>query len=489
MSITYAGYPLLLDDPDGTLKAWFDRYCELQDFTAGQPQEAILLPQSVFGVQRGKSLAPAWPPKKPRLNTLYWPTGAARWSCFYGLVDQATLEQLPASGDFSMADDDGGNGLSVTMYALPAQAVSSSLALKPEEILWIIRLVDARYFWQYKNTGDLEIDPETESWTSLFTTILDALGADNRSITTSEINLKIPDVTELSRRCENAAEVLDAAANSVGFRVVVSLEGEVWLQDWTQARASFEELAANNERSIICGGGDKRGGPNAVRVTFQKWYYGRPDPKGRVWTKIISGSSIDSEMVTFSGEKLIHCTAFADFSTDPDATDPDNQSDLEGMATLLATAYYKSLRKRYSATFAGLIPWESNAFDDWTEYRFGALACNGEYHAETRVKSLDLNWGVETAYCQFDDKPVIASPCLCVLDGTLSKDSSTPATVWERDGAAWAERDDAFEIEVWDWVLQTGKQIPNFASRAIANFLDDSLRWVVVQTLECPAEE
>ncbi len=98
MSFTFCGEQLVVLDAGHELADWFDRYFALDD-TRLYSQHLGLSD----GRDRPRSSAksrvglgtPNWPaPPRPKLNTLYWPTGASRWAVGWFLVDTARLKKI-----------------------------------------------------------------------------------------------------------------------------------------------------------------------------------------------------------------------------------------------------------------------------------------------------------------------------------------------------------------------------------------------------------
>ena len=99
MGISYAGVDLISPDPDGAIQAWFT------DWLPQSESRMILewpLPQNNFGPEpyyTGTVLpTPNWSkPPKPKINSWYRPTGAARWGFGFFLCDFARLQTILAA--------------------------------------------------------------------------------------------------------------------------------------------------------------------------------------------------------------------------------------------------------------------------------------------------------------------------------------------------------------------------------------------------------
>ena len=183
--IRFAGSDLLFADelPDEWAQLDLSRYALFGDTAAVAQRDT----EPVCNAQPRLQLPiPNYPPRHDalRLNQLYWPTGAARWSSFVGLTTWETLQEIlqqftPVDdrvsrglarrtlvlGDSQFADDvdgldlghhkgeSGRQCLSTEMYLLTPQP----LALTPEvhrpdgvDQPWLVPLVDVRYFWHQR---------------------------------------------------------------------------------------------------------------------------------------------------------------------------------------------------------------------------------------------------------------------------------------------------------------------------------------------------
>jgi hypothetical protein len=129
-----------------------------------------LVPGPLYPTRTTDGLAlPVWPRRpEPRIGQFFYPVGASRWAEFHGVVGtkqkdamlEGTLPELAqaAAAQFVMrADGDSGlnapsaqfgGGITTTMYMLPPRP----LAVYGTKFdgLWLISLVDERYYFQFK---------------------------------------------------------------------------------------------------------------------------------------------------------------------------------------------------------------------------------------------------------------------------------------------------------------------------------------------------
>lgn len=402
--ISYAGVPLLLPDEDGELARFLDHYLPLEDLRLfGERPVSVESnrTQSREGCGARTGLGrPNYPaPPRLKINSLYWPTGASRWA--HGLflcTGAALLEILPtvtsASGSTSavlkMSDEDR-QSLSTSMHLLPPRKLTA--VVDPDnDSLWLLPLVDERWFWQLKNAGDMEVT-SSSTWASVFTALGTAIGSTIEHVAADADYFK-PDPTELTRRYENAAVLMDSVAHSVGQRIVRDLDGTVYSLDWT---TSDDRLGNNLDGSwgLLAGAdfsGTRDGAvtPQYVRVVFPTFINRMPDKDRGVFSVIREASSYGFTVFKANATKTIFSTAAAN----GDST-PDNESDLTTLATQIASDFYASLVSRYDYAFASIKPWLLTGYDDHVEWSFGFQRKDLTFDARTRVQSAPYNFGVE----------------------------------------------------------------------------------------------
>lgn len=192
---------------------------------------------------------------------LCWPADASRFATFFAVVDDVDLttigtlfgENGPQSATLQFTPDVTGEiePLSVTMYPLPPRPL---LQVPGQNGLWLLPLVDQRYFWQMQ-CGDFG----ATSWSALISQVGTALGI---SISTSNIpGAYGQPSSRFTVYRQPVSLFLDAVARTIGQRVVVGFDGTVKLQNWTDANASqLVDLALINTSPLtradaICSGG------------------------------------------------------------------------------------------------------------------------------------------------------------------------------------------------------------------------------------------
>lgn len=176
MTITFSGHDLLLEDPEGRAEAFVRSYAAWPHATINAPPRAIS-PDSYCK-------SPNWPqPPALKLNQLYYPSGASRWARGLFLCGKETLDAIEDDDTGVVAFNnsyptgttvtpslgspwDLGSQFGVRLHKLEPIPISDS----GDDTLWILPLVDERYWWQGKT-----IVSEAETWTALFTELAEAM--------------------------------------------------------------------------------------------------------------------------------------------------------------------------------------------------------------------------------------------------------------------------------------------------------------------------
>ena len=413
MGIRCAGEYTLLPDAEGELQTFLNRYLSEQgmSFFFDMPERddvRIVTPTKsgadgiVIPIPR-----PNWKfPTTPKLNTLYWPTGASRWAYCLLLADDDAKDAIANAGDSSneaepvvlefftgdieeaassgYSNVDENVGVAVEMHVLYPHPISVTTG-ENETNLWIIPLVDERYHWQWKNVGAIG-DEEIPDWETLITTIADFLGGAANTLEVPSDFDWMPDVEgKSSLNYANAAVLLDAAAQSVGLRVVRQFSGDLEILSPDSAITNWDNsyTAATDDTlkqwSRLAGGEfqDPLSAatlPETIEVLFQ------------------TDGTLESVNITDQGgvkytpgtSKLIRVPYV-----------PDDFEDQTTLAEKIAFYFIGWQGRHGDITFAGVKAWDFGGIEDFLEIELGAFGRNGDpWSAQTRVKSLPSNFGI-----------------------------------------------------------------------------------------------
>lgn len=450
MAISFAGVDLLLEDPGGEVARFLERYQSLEGLVlfGAQPIHRDRL-ANVLPI-------PNYPPTpRPKLNTLYWPTGATRWAMGLFLIDsdgkddilevvggvrgsrnepaQLVISNLP-DGQEPDADSfriDGQTntvGLSTAMYLLPPRPISAQTG---DERLWLLPLVDERYWWQFQRSA--LITAETPTWADAFTAInegLDLGDGFSHDDVHADYHEPIEEVVH-AIKFESAAYALDAVAHMVGQRVVRHIDGTLKSQTAANASSGLEtNLGTQSGNWSLVAGGDfseehKAGAtPRHVTVMFRS-----VDPALKKSESFLS-SDLDVLESTENTSAILHSNRI-DTAAGETTVDADNFL----LAQQMATDFYAWIAKRYDYSFVGVKQWNPTGFDDAVEWFAGLRLPDGQYVAHTRVQTMPyLFAAVEPP---FDDDLELRGKIKVDWDGT-----GTVAVIVQRwDGSAWVDTD------------------------------------------------
>lgn len=318
-------------------------------------------------------------PHPPAINELYWPTGAARWGRFYGLATEAVKNKLEQAAK----DKRGGASnllstalqlklgpkaeFSLDMYMLPPRPLAPV-----KNTLWIIPLVDYRYWWQFLDVGNLAITTSS-TWATLISSIASII-----SITpvyeavSSDYLIPNPHGPHLNSDYAKLPALFDAVAHSIGTRVVCNLDGTIELMRWDRSQEVLDENLT--KAKIIAGGSFRESygqAPGSVRVTFPQAKHFIPTIDGSAYKYDVTPSALlfDSPYKVAGTFAEIRSTAYADF-TDGGGT-PDNDTALQALADKIGADYYDGLARQYDYAISRLFNWQPCGYDDFVSWNFG----------------------------------------------------------------------------------------------------------------------
>ncbi len=420
MPIQYAGVDLLLEDPEGKVCRWIDRYLSTDGMQFFGPLTAWVGSRSNprSNVEQFTAFPiPNYPdPPKLKINTLYWPTGASRWSVGLFLADDAKLTEILSNLNADSLDMRGNAALlriwdtdgppsdvnGMWMYLLPPRKVSaydgSGTAGYPKNGVWILPLVDERYWWQFKRFSG-----EVSSWDNLLESIRDTVSSfSDWAMDGVPSEYGRPHSVEFNREDDSVAMVLDAAAHCVGMRFVMDTHSTAYPATRRQTGllrnpVSAESILNSNIHGFLSNYGILAGGefsnnhismakPEKVLVVFPR---GRKDRIGDTKEADLGGAVSDTY-------KVFHEAA------DTEITDDTWRQDL---ANRIAQDFKGWCSRLYDVTYPGIVDWRPCGFDNWIEFSVGKRLKGNIYKMQTRVCSMPLNFGVENLCHQQDPTP------------------------------------------------------------------------------------
>lgn len=165
-------------------------------------------------------------PRKPKLFSLWWPSGASRFAYGYFLADDNQLAQIRPQAFASnrlnplpFVMSDGVRSITTNLSMLAARPLASCGAPS----LWLLTLVDDRYFWG----GQLGTATASGSWSSWFSSVMGQLATSTTADTVASAYGSGPTPEFAFSNSDGMPAVLDAAAACVGQRIIRTLDGNL----------------------------------------------------------------------------------------------------------------------------------------------------------------------------------------------------------------------------------------------------------------------
>ena len=162
------------------VRAWVNRYVpQVQKSLFGRMWDA---PWSNWGPHYARQYA------RLKIGNLFWPTGASRFGVYHGVIDNDTVDAWRADcldqvdgfvsrtpGLFQM-NDKVHSPILATMYMMPPVPLSFYSPPDIDDVpLYLVTLVDERFFWWYHSSSNL-IDTPKDDWDALFEYFRTTLG-------------------------------------------------------------------------------------------------------------------------------------------------------------------------------------------------------------------------------------------------------------------------------------------------------------------------
>jgi hypothetical protein len=236
MALTFGSIPLVL--PTEEVLAWVAANISQKDIP-------IFTRRAFPGANLTKLTFPTgfYPMTPIRLNRLYWYTGASRWGYGHFLCDKNQLQQIQtlAMGSncqqmnaltLTISDGNGGT-ISPQMYLGYETPLSG---IRGVNGMYMITLVDARYYWWWVSTPDFAIDSGTV-WDDLYA---DCQGKLGQAISRDPVD---PDYYQpspsLNLQYEAFPLVLDAIAYNCGQRITLDFGGKIRAINYANSQTAF----------------------------------------------------------------------------------------------------------------------------------------------------------------------------------------------------------------------------------------------------------
>jgi hypothetical protein len=420
----------LMQDPDGKVDELFETY--------HTPSLARIFCQNASqNIVRGnKCLIHNYEPlPTPKINQLVIPTGSTRWSYCMLLADDSIKDAIYAACDNGSTPmnlimgtpignrNEKDHAITLTVYALPPRRLSPETIDTGVNNLWVIPVVDERYYWQFRHTDALSeslLFSEIETPDELVDEMLDLTGVICLNVGVNTAHTALPVCRNENDR-ENLPIVMDSIFAHFGQRLVVDIGS------WNDTLGRYDEVlfsappGGNTRYAVIdglnsvsvfnnsvlgklglrkCtwgGGGDSlsysasaenniigppllvAGGMQSTSGGEYAKYASAPES---VDIQLTAGEYVNktpgSEYVTVGGNTAIWRTEFE--------TVPPSQQQAQ-----IGRDYFYQFYRQFDYTFAGVQPWQQGYFDDYMVIRQTWNPRTRGYDAYTRVCSRQPN--------------------------------------------------------------------------------------------------
>jgi hypothetical protein len=329
------------------------------------------------------------------LGSLYWPRDASRFGVAYLLATDSNLANIRAKLSAQVSQETGsaiafGPGeliiseenqqfqtvgkVTASMWMLPARPLSSIIG---QQGMNLITLVDDRYWWWFRDTGQIAIVPGETTWADLYDLTAQALGVD------IEYDAISPNYLEpgagLAAQYEQSPMLLDAIAYNVGQRICVDLDGSVHAYSQSSSQqilqGTLSLLQADAPRTMFRTGGGFISAkdrplllPSAVRVAFPR-SVGYVD-LGQSYAVEISLADLNIQELGTVGNgniKLFHDSCAAE---GPTASTPINATSLTNLAKQIAIDWYLYQLGPLDSKFEGVVDWTIEGLSDSVTWTF-----------------------------------------------------------------------------------------------------------------------
>lgn len=366
MSLSYAGVnlPVLTQEAYTAIESRISlRDCYPWDVIPGD------IGRAGFGL-----IAKKWQDREPRLGRLSWPTGASRWATGFFLATDSQLDLIRAAvyepeyipGELILGD--GTNSITASMYMLPPRPLFTGTTAAE---LWLLVLVDQRYFWWRNRTGNLTVSGSGK-WSDAYNQLAGLL-PDVTLKSDTPVDAYASPPALLSAVDEAIPPLLDYTARCCGQRIICPLSGPYV---YAYGLASSDDILADNlllpnarigggTLALLTEGDGVSILPASVQVDFPA-----QDGSGN-WLGVVESLTIKfSELeILEGGETSGSVTLIYPLAA---VLNPawSNETTCLSVATQYATDYYLYRAANEDIVLAGIAEWEPEGYEDWIEWTY-----------------------------------------------------------------------------------------------------------------------
>ena len=265
MPISLNGNPIIIDLAERELETWIERFINPEDYLPWTRRSWPGFGLAGITYPLGYRHEPVF-----HLGRMRWPTGASRWAYGHFLLDvnqcnlQSLLNMAFSNGQYKTvplimdtSSDMTGEKVAINVYVMPPTPLMPLPTKSGINRLYLITVVDQRFFWYYYNMGNFNVTVEGTqtpvTWDGLYQYIFKIL---NVQFTQDKIsaNYLLPS-TMFNLPYEPIPPVLDAVAWNVGQRIAVNYNGSVTCQIYADALGALNsDMASHPKRALVAGG-------------------------------------------------------------------------------------------------------------------------------------------------------------------------------------------------------------------------------------------
>ncbi len=396
MGVSVAGVDLLISGVDCKMDRWAQRFLNFRDMRIVTDWPNAVVSSN----QHSIPLVNYSRPTTPRPSVWYYPTGAGRWGFGLFYCDTDRLNQIASSIGWTsgvskattlfLNDSPARNSRTFAVYLLPPRRLGHAM--------WILPVVDVRYFWQFITPGGITFD-DRRSWTDVISQLATVLSV-NIAFDAPSTNYPQPNPFWLTQNgWMPVGQLLDALLYSIGFRLIDDSLGDWYAASVvTSVQRHLSNLAKSEPMVVVPPFATfplfGTLSPANIVVAFRSYNNGVIE---KDWAlsrfNIIEPAGAFPIPISTAGYNLtVRSMALADFTGG--VTVPLNLTTLTALADQIATDIYTYLSYPIDVPVVGVSTSLTTGLYDYMEFCVGETPSGepgGERTFETRIHGLPAN--------------------------------------------------------------------------------------------------
>lgn len=386
--ITYAGQPVLLDLAD-QLGDWVSQRWPASRWPTHESRLRRKLDSSPWGDTSSDAFVlPYDDTPAPQLNELIVPTGASRYARGLFMVDEKALIEIAkvvwgSTSDISPTSDPWGPSQSAASFSVEYNGQTFAwqfYALQPLPVkgefveastsdgLWLLPLVDYRYFL-IRKAFSTDV-PQDTAWSDLFSLLKTSAGVFGLTVSAVDTDYGRPDRASFDQCGVSVGVALDAAALSIGRRIVPVGGGETLsLQAVSDANTTFDEnvtmFAAASYSGVSALASGDVSAPLALPYECSVTARRATDHYGTGELEAVNGSVLST-----SGSSEVP-TVYTPFWLEyfDSVVNATSSTRLSALAAQIGADMLAWRKAAYSSQYASVLPYKLCGFDDYLSFR------------------------------------------------------------------------------------------------------------------------